>query len=48
MVASRSARARKAGVEAGPLAQVRIEVGADDSFVYRIACTTCTTGGCAR
>ncbi|MGB0189530.1 MAG: hypothetical protein ACPF9W_01015 [Nocardioides sp.] len=44
MVASRSARARKAGVEAGPLAQVRIEVGADDSFVYRIACTECTTG----
>lgn len=44
MVASRSARARKAAVEAGPLSQVRIEVGADDSFVYRIACTTCTTG----
>ncbi len=44
MVASRSARARKAGVEAGPLSRVRIEVGPDDSFVYRIACSACTTG----
>jgi|TARA_B100000678_G_scaffold263307_1_gene246057 hypothetical protein len=43
VVASRSARARKAGVEAGPLSRVRIEVGPDDSFVYRIACTACTT-----
>jgi hypothetical protein len=45
MVASRSARERKAGVEAGELARVRIEVGADDRFVYTITCTTCTTRG---
>lgn len=41
MVASRSARARKAGVEAGPLASVRIDLAADESFAYRIDCTTC-------
>ena len=45
MVASRSARERKARVEAGPLATVRIDVGADDSFVYKVACTTCTSKG---
>jgi hypothetical protein len=43
MVASRSARERKAGVEAGELARVKIEVGADDQFVYKIACTSCTS-----
>ena len=36
MVASRSARARKAGVEAGPLAAVRIDLASDESFAYRI------------
>lgn len=41
MVASRSARERKAAAEAGALARVRIDVGADDSFVYKITCTTC-------
>lgn len=41
MPASRSARQRKAGVEAGELAGVRIDVGADDSFVYTISCTAC-------
>lgn len=46
MVASRSARARKAGVEAGPLAAVRIDLASDESFAYRIDCTACrTTGG---
>src|SRR5690242_9132556 len=42
MVASRSARERKAAAEAGPLAQVRIDVGDDDQFVYKIRCRECT------
>ena len=41
MVASRSARERKAAVEAGPLATVKIDVDADNQFAYRIGCTTC-------
>ena len=41
MVASRSARERKATVEAGPLATVKIDVDADNQFAYRIGCTTC-------
>ena len=41
MVASRSARERKAAVEAGPLATVKIDVDSDNRFAYRIACTTC-------
>ena len=45
MVASRSARARKAGVEAGPLATVRIDLASDESFAYRIDCTTCRAAG---
>lgn len=45
MVASRSARERKAAAEAGPLAKVRIEVDERQAFVYRIACTTCTARG---
>lgn len=43
MVASRSARERKAGVEAGPLAKVRIDLDGQQQFLYKIACTTCTT-----
>lgn len=45
MVASRSARARKAAAEAGPLATVKIDVGADDQFVYRIGCSSCVAKG---
>lgn len=45
MVASRSARERKAAVEAGPLAKVKIDVGEDDQFVYKVACTVCTVKG---
>jgi hypothetical protein len=45
MVASRSARERKAAVEAGPLARVKIDVGSDDQFVYKISCTACTVKG---
>lgn len=41
MVASRSARERKAGVEAGPLATVKIQLGDDDQFVYKISCVEC-------
>lgn len=48
MAATRSARARKATVEAGALATVTIDVGADDSFVYRIGCSECTTSASAR
>ena len=45
MVASRSARQRKASAEAGPLATVRIDLDADQQFVYKVACTTCTAKG---
>ena len=45
MVASRTAREKKAAVEAGPLAKVRIDVGADDRFVYKIGCTVCLAKG---
>ncbi|WP_134742049.1 hypothetical protein [Nocardioides sp. 503] len=45
MVASRSARERKAATEAGPLAKVRIEVDGQDQFVYKISCTECTVRG---
>ncbi|KQP66800.1 hypothetical protein [Nocardioides sp. Leaf285] len=43
MVASRSARERKASAEGGALALVRIEVGADEAFVYKISCVRCST-----
>lgn len=45
MVASRSARQRKAAVEAGPLAKVTIDLGQDDQFLYKISCTECTAKG---
>lgn len=45
MVASRSARTRKASAEAGPLATVRIDLASDESFAYRIDCTTCRAAG---
>jgi len=41
MVASRSARERKATAEAGDLARVKIDVGADQQFVYKVTCTAC-------
>ena len=43
MVASRSARQRKAGVEAGALARVKIDLGAQQEFLYKISCTVCTS-----
>lgn len=45
MVASRSARERKAGAEAGPLAKVRIDVDGTQQFVYKISCTECVAKG---
>jgi hypothetical protein len=42
MVASRSARERKAAAEAGPLAHVKIDLGEDEQFVYKIRCRVCT------
>ncbi|QBX56191.1 hypothetical protein EXE58_12405 [Nocardioides seonyuensis] len=45
MTATRSARARKAGVEAGALADVSIDLDAEDQFVYKIACTVCKAKG---
>ncbi|KRA32743.1 MULTISPECIES: hypothetical protein [unclassified Nocardioides] len=45
MVASRSARERKAAVQAGPLAKVKIDVDANDQFVYKINCAECIVRG---
>jgi hypothetical protein len=45
MVASRSARERKAAVEAGPLARVKIDLGVDRQFVYKISCSECVAKG---
>ncbi|WP_345524004.1 hypothetical protein [Nocardioides conyzicola] len=42
MVASRSARERKAAVEGGPLARVKIDVDEAKQFVYKISCAECT------
>ncbi len=41
MVASRSARERKASAEAGPLATVRIDLDREQQFVYKISCRSC-------
>lgn len=45
MTASRSARERKAAAEAGPLARVKIDLGPDKQFVYKISCTACVVRG---
>ncbi|GAB2766635.1 hypothetical protein GCM10027020_19130 [Nocardioides salsibiostraticola] len=45
MVASRSARVRKAAAQAGPLAKVVIDVDGSQQFLYKIACTQCTGKG---
>jgi hypothetical protein len=45
MTASRSARERKAAAEAGPLARVKIDLDADQQFVYKIRCTECVVAG---
>jgi hypothetical protein len=41
MTASRSARERKAAVQAGPLARVRIDLDAEEHLVYKISCSEC-------
>ncbi|MFE7225741.1 hypothetical protein ACFU7D_13215 [Nocardioides sp. NPDC057577] len=41
MTASRSARERKAASQAGPMATVRIDLDAQEQFVYKITCTEC-------
>ncbi len=45
MVASRTARERKAAAQAGPLARVRIDLGDEEQFVYKITCSECTARG---
>lgn len=45
MVASRSARERKAAAEAGPLATVKIDVDGLGQFAYKISCTSCVAKG---
>lgn len=45
MTASRSARERKAAVEAGSLAKVKIDLDADGQFVYKISCSECVARG---
>ena len=45
MVASRSARERKAAAQAGPLARVKIDLDSDQQFLYRISCATCVARG---
>lgn len=45
MVATRSARERKASAEAGPLAKVRIDLDGQQQYLYKIACTSCTAKG---
>lgn len=45
MVASRSARERKATVEAGALASVAIDLDEQKQFVYKIGCTRCRVKG---
>ena len=48
MVASRSARERKAAVEAGPLATVKIDLDGEKQFLYKVSCTTCGAKGKAK
>lgn len=45
MTASRSARERKAASQAGPLAKVKIDLDADEEFVYKIGCSECVVRG---
>ena len=45
MVASRSARERKAAAQGGPLARVKIDLDAGQQFVYKISCASCRAKG---
>lgn len=41
MTASRAARERRAAAQAGDLASVTVEVGPDDTLVYKVRCVEC-------
>ena len=41
MTASRSARERRAALQAGPLATVKIDLDGDAEFLYKISCSAC-------
>ena len=41
MSASRTAREKKAAAQAGPLARVKIDLGENDQFVYKVSCVEC-------
>lgn len=43
MTASRTAREKKAGLQAGSSARVKIDLDQDQQFVYKITCTRCVT-----
>lgn len=45
MTASRSAREKKAAVEAGSLARVKIDLDDGKQFVYKISCAECQVKG---
>ena len=45
MTASRSARERKAALEAGPLAKVKIDLDGRGEFIYKISCSACVVRG---
>lgn len=45
MTASRSARERRAAAEAGPLSQVKVDLGGDRQLVYKISCVECSVKG---
>ena len=45
MTASRSAREKKAAVEAGPIARVKIDLDGQQQFVYKISCSECVAKG---
>jgi hypothetical protein len=45
MVASRSARERKAAADAGQLAKVKIDLDEANQFVYKISCSVCVAKG---
>lgn len=45
MTASRAARERRAALQAGPLATVKIDLDAEAEFVYKISCSACVVRG---
>jgi hypothetical protein len=45
VTASRSAREKKAAAQAGPLARVRIDLDAQQQFIYKLSCVECVVRG---